>query len=299
MTEISVPIGTQFESREEVSRAGLHIPHMAGIHPQHFGARAESIVISGGYKDDEDYGDSIIYTGHGGQKDGVQVKDQVIEKWNRALVRAEHDGTPVRVIRGHKGDPKFSPISGYRYDGLYRVQSHWFKRSIDGPLIVQFALIAIDYGIPLGAPLSPEVAVPPSGNLNPERRPRISSAIVRDQRNIDWIKDHYDNTCQVCRVKLMTDAGPISVGAHIQGLGKPFSGPDVVENMLCLCHNCHAIFDCGAFFIEDDCATIKWLYSPMSRSREDEFPALLRKAGHEIGLQYVRHHRQFTAGISE
>jgi putative restriction endonuclease len=28
---------------------------------------AESIVVSGGYKDDKDFGDVIVYTGHGGQ----------------------------------------------------------------------------------------------------------------------------------------------------------------------------------------------------------------------------------------
>ena len=46
MPENAVPVGTIFQSREEVSLAGLHSPHMAGIHPQREGARAESIVIS-------------------------------------------------------------------------------------------------------------------------------------------------------------------------------------------------------------------------------------------------------------
>lgn len=27
---------------------------------------ADSVVVSGGYEDDEDYGDVIVYTGHGG-----------------------------------------------------------------------------------------------------------------------------------------------------------------------------------------------------------------------------------------
>lgn len=127
-----IAIGTEFATREDVARAGLHSPHMAGIHPQFEGARAESIVVSGGYRDDEDLGDVIIYTGHGGQKNGVQVQDQVIEKGNKALVRAQLEGTPVRVIRGHRGDSRFSPSSGYRYDGLYQVRNHWFKNSIDG-----------------------------------------------------------------------------------------------------------------------------------------------------------------------
>lgn len=299
MTEISVPIGTEFASREDVAKAGLHNPLQAGIHPQFEGARAESIVISGGYRDDEDLGDVIIYTGQGGQKNGVQVQDQVIEKGNRALVRAQLDGTPVRVIRGHKGDPRFSPASGYRYDGLYQVRNHWFKQSIDGPLVIQFELVAIDYGILSAARTPSGTVAPPLGNASPDRRPRTSSAVVRDQQNVDWIKSHYENTCQVCRIQLMTDAGPISVGAHIQGLGRPFNGPDLVENMLCLCHNCHAIFDSGSFFIDDDCESIRWIHSPIGKSDSREFKKLLRKKGHEIGVEFVKYHRQFIAGISE
>ncbi len=297
----SVPVGTLFSSREEVSLAGLHSPHMAGIHPQREGARAESIVISGGYTDDKDYGDVIIYTGQGGQSapgSGVQITDQVIEKGNKALVKAQHEGTPIRVIRGSGGDSQFSPASGYRYDGLYEVRKHWFKRSVDGPLIVQFELVAVDYGVQSIAKTSKGVDAPPSGNASPDRKERRSRSLVRDQANVDWIKNLYDNTCQVCRIQLMTDAGSISIGAHIQGLGKPDNGPDVVENMLCLCHNCHAIFDSGSFYINDDCKTISWLHESIGGGTSAHAVELFRKAEHQIGLEYVKHHRLNTAGIT-
>ncbi len=306
MTEITVPVGTVFKSREEVSLAGLHSPHQAGIHPQRDGARAESIVLSGGYRDDEDYGDVIIYTGQGGQSNGVQVRDQEIERGNKALIKAEHDGVPIRVIRGYKGDPKFSPTSGFRYDGLYEVRNdglyevrkHWFKRSVDGPLIVQFELVAVDYGVQSIAKTPQGVSAPPSGNASPDRRERRSRALVRDQANVDWIKSLYDDTCQVCRIQLMTDAGAISIGAHIQGLGKPDNGPDVVENMLCLCHNCHAIFDSGSFYINDDCKTITWLHESVGGGALAHSKELFCKTEHHIGLSYVQHHRLNTAGIS-
>ena len=55
--EISgVPVGTVFASRKELSRAGVHRPTQAGIS----GAQdegADSIVLSGGYEDDTDFGD--------------------------------------------------------------------------------------------------------------------------------------------------------------------------------------------------------------------------------------------------
>jgi putative restriction endonuclease len=302
MTINSVPFGTPFASRKEVSQAGLHAPHMAGIYPAGDGARAESIVISGGYSDDRDYGDVIIYTGAGGQSapgSGVQIADQKIEGPNKALVRAQLDGTSIRVIRGSGGDPQFSPASGYRYDGLYEVRNHWFTPSQDGPLVVQFELVALDYGVQSLATTPQGVPVPPSGNTSPSRRDRTSSSLVRSQANVDWIKSLYDNTCQVCRIQLRTDAGAISIGAHIQGLGRPYDGPDVVENMLCLCHNCHAIFDSGAFYIKDDCRSVTWLHQPEGGGPSSPSTELFRKPEHQIGLTFIQSHRLHVGGVAD
>ena len=58
--------GQVFVSREELGLSGIHRPPMHGI----WGREAEgsaSIVISGGYEDDVDDGDYILYTGQGGQ----------------------------------------------------------------------------------------------------------------------------------------------------------------------------------------------------------------------------------------
>ena len=67
MSENKFPAGTSWSNRKELSRSGLHPPEMWGIQPYGEGARAESVVVSGGYEDDHDYGDVIILTGHGGQ----------------------------------------------------------------------------------------------------------------------------------------------------------------------------------------------------------------------------------------
>ena len=61
-----IKAGASFESRRELHDAGIHRPLQAGIACGAL-AGAESIVLSGGYVDDEDYGDEIIYTGHGGR----------------------------------------------------------------------------------------------------------------------------------------------------------------------------------------------------------------------------------------
>lgn len=135
--------GREFATRREAHDAKVHRPLQAGI----CGTRrngAESIVISGGYKDDKDYGDIIIYTGHGGQdQSGNQVSDQSLDDpGNAALLTSHREGLPVRVIRGRQSGSEFSPKTGYRYDGLYRVSHYERKKGFDGFWICEFRLMA-------------------------------------------------------------------------------------------------------------------------------------------------------------
>jgi putative restriction endonuclease len=89
--------GDLFESRAELARAGIHPPTQAGISGSQ-SKGADSIVLSGGYEDDEDFGDVIIYTGAGGQDaNGRQIGDQVLERVNKALALNQLERLPVRV----------------------------------------------------------------------------------------------------------------------------------------------------------------------------------------------------------
>src|SRR5262245_11113972 len=111
------PEGSRYASRQQAHNAGVHRPLQAGISGASLEG-ADSIVVSGGYEDDHDFGDTIVYTGHGGNdpNTGAQVADQVLERGNAALALNHARGLPVRVIRGASGDPTFSPATGYRYD---------------------------------------------------------------------------------------------------------------------------------------------------------------------------------------
>ncbi|MBC7892196.1 MAG: YDG/SRA domain-containing protein, partial [Sphingobacteriaceae bacterium] len=78
--------GDTFTNRIDLHQNRIHRPLQAGISGS--GAEgADSIVLSGKYEDDEDHGDVIIYTGHGGREltTGQQVADQVLAKGNLAL----------------------------------------------------------------------------------------------------------------------------------------------------------------------------------------------------------------------
>ncbi|MGR5251967.1 YDG/SRA domain-containing protein [Vibrio astriarenae] len=100
---LGVEVGDIFESRATLAKVGIHPPTQAGISG---GAKegANSIVLSGGYEDDEDFGDEIIYTGAGGRDEnsGKQIADQRLERTNMALAKNSLEGLPVRVTRSHK-----------------------------------------------------------------------------------------------------------------------------------------------------------------------------------------------------
>ena len=135
--------GAWFEDRKALAKAGVHRPLQSGI----CGSKsegAESIVLSGGYEDDEDHGDVITYTGHGVNipRTATQFEDQELDRQNMALVLSCEQQLPVRVVRGSKHRSRWSPDSGYEYGGLYRVVSWWEQRGKSGfvsrALVVDF-----------------------------------------------------------------------------------------------------------------------------------------------------------------
>nr|CAD7592747.1 unnamed protein product [Timema genevievae] len=120
----------------QASEAGIHRPHVAGIHGRE-DRGAFSIVLSGGYEDDVDNGDEFWYTGSGGRdlsgnkRTAAQSSDQKLTRMNRALAlncnapineqkgsesKDWKKGKPVRVIRSSKlaKHSKYAPSKGNR-----------------------------------------------------------------------------------------------------------------------------------------------------------------------------------------
>lgn len=131
-------------------------------------------MVSGGYEDDQDFGDTIVYTGHGGQdaNTGAQIADQVLERGNAALALNHARRLPVRVIRGANGDPTFSPGSGYRYDGLFDIDDYWQEIGKSGFQIWRFRLVkrsAAGAGT-AGSPARSGVQPPATGTSAPSLR---------------------------------------------------------------------------------------------------------------------------------
>ena len=246
--------GATFSSYIDLNKSKMHTPTQAGIAgSQNEGA--DSIVISGGYEDDQDFGDEIVYTGHGGRDgSGKQIADQTLTRGNLALAKNEIDGLPIRVIRGaHKGNP-FAPTSGYRYDGLYWVDSHWSETGKSGFKMYRFRLLKLNDALPPKAhPPSVSVELDKKyGSENPKRATQTVQRVIRDSKLGRQLKKLYDYKCQVCDLQIETDAGFYAEAAHIKPVGSPHNGPDLIENLLCFCPNHHLMFDKGVFFVNED-----------------------------------------------
>uniref|UniRef100_A0A6I8QQZ9 E3 ubiquitin-protein ligase UHRF n=1 Tax=Xenopus tropicalis TaxID=8364 RepID=A0A6I8QQZ9_XENTR len=61
-----VPVGATWKFRVQVSEAGVHRPHVGGIHGRSNDG-AYSLVLAGGFEDEVDRGDEFTYTGSGGR----------------------------------------------------------------------------------------------------------------------------------------------------------------------------------------------------------------------------------------
>lgn len=288
LTSVRPAPGTLYRSRKDLQTANLHRAGQSGIVGTHK-TGAESIVLSGGYEDDEDLGDVIVYTGQGGRDSrGAQVSDQSFAiTQNGSLITSCLTGSLVRVIRGPNRNSLYAPETGYRYDGDYRVESYWQERGKSGYLVCRYRLLAAEGNpsvpmvttAPVFEPVEPS---PPLGNPEPSYRSTTTQRIVRSSKIAERVKLLHGNQCQVCGIRLQIGDRHYSEGAHIRPLGRPHAGRDTLDNILCLCANCHVLFDNGALIIQDD---LTILQNGCSAG------VLRRHPKHPLDMKAIEYHR--------
>ncbi|MFE6615207.1 YDG/SRA domain-containing protein [Amycolatopsis sp. NPDC057786] len=280
-----IPEGTTFVNRRDAFDRGVHKQLQAGISGTG-DTGAKSIVVSGGYSDDKDFGDEIIYTGHGGRgPSGKQIEDQSFEaSGNAALVRSSVTGEPVRVIRGADKKSSYAPDSGLRYDGLYRVAEVWRQPGADGFVVCQFRMIKLPVGTVVAVEPPTQALLPiPAGNDAPVRLAAKVQRLIRSTQVVNYVKQVHDDVCQTCGVRLRIGDKAYSEGAHIRGLGRPHNGPDVYSNVLCLCPNCHVLFDYGAMVISEDMKVVV---------HGEVVSELRQHVDHRIDKDHLDYHRE-------
>lgn len=247
--------GYWFADRKEMMETSFHRNWGAGIDGNGKDGTA-AIVLSGGYEDDYDSGDEIIYTGAGGNdpNTGKQIENQSwSNRGNAGLVKSMNEGLPVRVIRGYNHKSSFSPKKGYTYAGLYSVVDAWEEKGKSGFMICRFRLVYSGQNVNRQLPEEIELN---SGTIETRRTEGTVLRIVRDTKIAYDIKLLYDYECQVCGITIPSKSGRYAEGAHIRPLGRPHDGDDHTNNLICLCPNHHVMLDKGAFSIQDDMSLI-------------------------------------------
>ena len=284
-TPPNVNIGQFFIDRRELHGYGVHRPLQAGIS----GTKDEgsdSICLSGGYVDDEDHGDYIIYTGHGGNdaNTGRQVAHQNIDSsGNAGLITSRVKGLPVRVIRGASHKSPYSPPKGYQYAGLFTVSEYWIEEGLNGFDVVRFRLDRMPEQAQLVTSSAPEPDVAFATTTVTRR--------VRDSALSRAVKTIYDDACQVCGTAITSSSGrSYSEGAHVKPLGRPHLGPDTLDNILCLCPNHHVQLDIGGMVILDN-------FDVAVDSLSGPFGSLSFKENHHIDRAFASFHRNLWSSI--
>lgn len=278
-------MGQWFQNRRELHEARVHRATQAGICGRKGTGGAESIVVSGGYADDKDLGDVIIYTGHGGQDLNTkrQIADQrPTDSGNAALITNITSRYPVRVIRGAGGDPKQSPDSGFSYDGLYTVESYWTTTGSHGFRVLQFRLERMAENAP---PVVPTGAPGARAGVDLSRWEPIALGVYRDRRVAAKVGQAHDFQCQICGMVIEApDGSLITPTTHLKSLTVPHQGPDVPENVVCLCPTHRVQLDLGILTIEDDLTVV-------DEAHKVAVGELVVSPRHQVGAEYIRYHR--------
>lgn len=147
-------------------RDGAHGDNMKGI----VGAKGEGayscLISTGEGYENVDHGEWVLYCGTDSASGAITTETE----W---LLENEKNGRPVRFIRSHNVGGQWAPEIGFRYDGLYNVESH---EMMDAPASLRqrhrFKLVRTPGQDPI------------RGGKGPERRPtdQEMEAHLKDKR---------------------------------------------------------------------------------------------------------------------
>ena len=185
----TAPVGSCYPDRAGSAAAGIRPPLVAGISGSEKDG-ADSIVMSGGYEDDEDYGDVVIYTGHGGNdpNTGKQIADQ---HWTRGNLPSERTKpmASLCVIRGGNLSSPYAPTEGFRYHGLYFVEHSWRRKGNPG-----FRYVGLDSSETTlrRQPGSPQSRTNFWVTLHHPKRPQRFIRVVRNTAVVQTVKQLHE-----------------------------------------------------------------------------------------------------------
>lgn len=105
--------------------------------------------------------------------------------------------------------------------------------------------------------------------------------ILRKKKIVEKIKKLYNNTCQICGIRIPAGGNNFySEVHHIIPLGNPHNGKDSLNNMICVCPNHHVQLDIKSIALERNHLYLN--YHPISKQSIDYHNKLVKQKAFNI-----------------
>jgi|CXWL01.1.fsa_nt_gi predicted restriction endonuclease len=156
--------------------------------------------------------------------------------------------------------------------GLCKLQRDDFVSSeikIEHSLITSSNRIKADEKTPVASDI---------GEIGPATRIETATyRILRDTAIARRVKVLHNYCCQICGDRIqLSDDKYYTEAHHIKPLGKPHNGPDIQENIICVCPNHHVQLDYGAIAIN--------------------LTNIAKIVEHNLGEEYINYHNTIIFG---
>jgi len=166
----------------------------------------------------------------------------------RAVNIVSRRGVDSKTVFAHLvGKNITSKISASKFDELLKAWlennsmklKEWYLRDADNQ---DKRSIDLFFGEPqvLDTPRATDLNDPPEAA-------RIETTIYRILRDTVLsreVKIAHNFKCQLCSVTIQLGDGSYYAEAHhVKPLGRPYNGPDTVDNIICVCPTCHVLLD--------------------------------------------------------
>jgi hypothetical protein len=112
------------------------------------------------------------------------------------------------------------------------------------------------------------------------------------------LKELYESQCMFCDSRICVSISPEQFyveAAHIRPLGRPHNGPDIPQNMLVLCPNCHVQFDAGTLGVALRSPTELQIAS-RTRNHPLHGKTVRTHGTHTLDGQFVDWHQRYWRG---
>jgi predicted restriction endonuclease len=91
----------------------------------------------------------------------------------------------------------------------------------------------------------------------PERAEVMITRVIRNTKMSNELKELYQWKCQICGFSIeIPGKGRYCEVHHLMPLAKEHAGPDIRDNMICLCPNHHTQMDYGILYIDSSTLTV-------------------------------------------